>query len=96
VIIMKPARHQRAVAPQAPTEMVTTLTIMRDREFALGFDDARVGRPFNPPGDSSWGYERGRLLAYLAPPTLPLKVGGQINPAALRLCDAAFDRSYLI
>jgi hypothetical protein len=71
---------------------------MRDPYFARGLDDIRSGKPFDPPvkGGDSWAYERGRLFGALAPLTMSLRVNGKINPSAIRLCDAAFARSFII
>ena len=41
-------------------------------------------------------HERGRLFGHIAPLDMPLRVGGQLNPKAAALCDAAFERRLII
>jgi hypothetical protein len=85
------------VAKQARTTRVSISTIMRDPAFERGLSDIRSGKPFSPPNaNHDWGYERGRLFGAIAPLHMPLKNSGKINPKALRLCTAAFERRYII
>ena len=73
-----------------------TSTIMRHPHFAQGLNDIRAGRPFNADMvDDYWAYERGRLFGAIAPLTMPLFVGKKINPKALALYDAAFNRKLI-
>jgi hypothetical protein len=85
---------------QVPTTKVTTARIMASPEFALGLDDVRKGIPFdwrNGADDgTAWNYERGRLFGHIAPPNMPLRMGGRLNPKAIMLYDAASRRSLLI
>jgi hypothetical protein len=76
---------------------------MESREFALGFEGARKGAPFDwrigtdaPDSNASWHYERGRLFAYVCPLDMPLRICGYLNPKALALCTAAFRRLFII
>jgi hypothetical protein len=68
---------------------------MRDPWFQYGLNEIRSGKAFNPECDD-WSYERGRLFGALAPQNMPLKIDGKINPQALRLCERAFERRYII
>ena len=86
---------------QEPTVGVTAERIMSDPAFRRGVADYRAGRPPNydafnfsqGTNDASaaslinahWNYERGRHWAAMAPRHLPLKIGGQLNPEAIRL-----------
>ena len=79
----------------AETRPISLESIMRSRMFALGLDAIRSGRPFDPDVDH-WNYERGRLFGAIAPPMMPLRIDGKINPRALRLCEAAIARKYVI
>ena len=69
---------------------------MSDPAFMRGVADYRAGRPPNftqSTNDASaaslinahWNYERGRHWAATAPTDLPLKIGGRLNPEAIRL-----------
>jgi hypothetical protein len=85
---------------QVPTRLVTTQNIMGAPAFARGFEDARRGVPFDwrvgsTNTDDAWDYERGRLLAHIAPLDMPLRIGGGLNPKAIALCDAAFNRKLI-
>jgi hypothetical protein len=87
---------------QVPTKRTTMATIMGRPEFAKGFEDARKGVPFDwrIGGDpkntnGAWSYERGRLLAHIAPLSMPLYIGSSLNPKAVALCNAAFDRKLI-
>ena len=80
---------------QALTLPVTVRSIVASKEFARGVEEVRRGLPFNPDNDS-WEYERGRCFGFIAPLDMPLRIGGRLNPKALKLADAAFDRKLLI
>jgi len=84
-----------AMPKQVPTRKVTITMIMASPEFALGLDDARKGVPFDWR-NGKWNYERGRLFAHIAPLSVPLRINGRLNPKAVALCDAAFDRGLII
>lgn len=64
---------------------------MSEPHFALGVADARAGRAFHRDydiwKDGHWAYERGRMWAVLAPRDFPLKLGGRLNPKAIRFYD---------
>jgi hypothetical protein len=83
------------VRKQASTRGVTFRTIVASEDFARGFEEVRKGLPFNPDVDS-WNYERGRCFGFIAPLDMPLRIGGALNPKALKLADAAFTRKLLI
>ena len=73
---------------QVPTRPASVTWIMSRPTFQLGAADARAGRPYRVDydlwdTDGQWNYERGRMWATLAPPNLPLKRDGDINPAAI-------------
>jgi hypothetical protein len=55
----------------------------------------RKGLPFNP-NNGDWNYERGRCFGFIAPLDMPLRKGRALNPKAVKLADAAFDRNLLI
>jgi hypothetical protein len=83
------------VAEQIDTFPATTAEIMDSAAFRRGLDDVRNGIPFDwRIGD--WDYERGRLFAYLAPLSMSLRINGKLNPKAIALCEAAFNRRFLI
>jgi hypothetical protein len=84
-----------AVRAQARTRAVSTRAIVASAEFARGVEEVRRGLPFNPDEDS-WNYERGRCFGFIAPLDMPLRVGRALNPKALKLAEAAFDRKLLI
>ena len=78
---------------QVLTFSCSARSIMRHPNFAVGFDDFRAGRKFNCDlEDRYWAYERGRLLGAILPLSMPLYVGGKLNPAAVRMFEAACDR----
>jgi hypothetical protein len=80
---------------QVPTKKITVARIMVSAEFARGLDDARNGVPFDwRNGD--WNYERGRLFAHIAPLGMALRIDGHLNPKAVALCEAAFDRELIL
>lgn len=81
---------------QASTRRVTTASILLAASFARGVEDRRAGRP--PQFDDEafdWGYERGRQWASLAPADMPLRTGGELNPMAISLLEAAFNRKLI-
>jgi hypothetical protein len=80
---------------QADTRRATTASIMRSTDFKAGVEDVRAGRPARFDEFNSDNYERGRQWATIVPATTPLRVKGKLNPEALRLFDAAFDRGDL-
>ena len=79
---------------QAPTRRASIHSIVADKEFARGLDEVRKGLPFNADNDS-WEYERGRCFGFIAPLDMPLRVGRALNPKALKLAEAAFERKLL-
>jgi hypothetical protein len=84
-----------SIRKQARTRRVSTRSIVASKKFALGVEEARRGLPFNPDIDN-WAYERGRCFGLIAPLDMPLRIGGKLNPKAVKLVDAAFDRKLLI
>jgi hypothetical protein len=80
---------------QARTYAVSIRSIVASEEFARGLDEARNNLPFNADNDS-WEYERGRCFGFIAPLDMPLRIGRALNPKALKLAAAAFDRKLLI
>jgi hypothetical protein len=78
---------------------VSYLSIVQSVEFRRGFEEARLGKAFDPNIDD-WNYERGRLFARIAPLNMTLwidvKYGQRLNWKALRLAEAAFERKLLI
>jgi len=81
---------------QVSTRPVTTRDIVASREFARGLEEVRKGLPPNWDSDDSWSYERGRAFGFIAPLDMPLRIGRALNPKALKLAEAAFDRKLLI
>jgi hypothetical protein len=85
---------------QVETVRVTVQSIMRTCEFARGFGDARKGLPFDwrigAENDEDWSYERGRLLAHIAPLNMPPRIGSKLNPKAVALYAAASKRRLVI
>jgi hypothetical protein len=69
---------------QIRTSPTTVTEIMRHPNFARGLADVRAGRPLAEVVDD-WSYERGRLFGKLAPRSMPLFIGGRLNPKAIRL-----------
>jgi len=80
---------------QVRTRGVSTYSIVASKEFARGLAEVRAGRPFDP-NNGNWDYERGRAFGFIAPLDLPLRIGRALNPKALKLAIAAFDRKLLI
>lgn len=90
--------REQAVSERAPdaqqidTIRVTTRWIMGSAAFAAGVADVRAGSParFGDFGDDDWQYERGRQWAFIAPMSMPLRIGRTLNREALRLFDRAW------
>jgi hypothetical protein len=83
---------------QVDMEQVQNSTIMKSVEFKAGVEDVRGGMParFDEFAlDHLWAYERGRLFAHLAPRSMPIKVGGKLNPKALALFRLAGQRGLI-
>ena len=80
---------------QVPTRRVSTRSIVASRQFARGVEEVRNGVPFNP-NNGDWDYERGRCFGFIAPANMPLRIGDALNPKALALAEAAFNRKLLI
>jgi hypothetical protein len=80
---------------QVSTRSITTTAIMSSPAFKLGLDDVRRGIPFDWRVDE-WAYERGRLFGFIAPLDMPLRIGGKLNPKAVALCRAAFERKLIL
>jgi hypothetical protein len=77
---------------QVPSYKVSVEEVMRTSSFAAGVNDVRRRVPprFDDPKmandiDKQWDYERGRLWATIAPPSLALRLGGKLNPKAIAL-----------
>jgi hypothetical protein len=89
------SRRPAFTETQVRAKTVTARAVMASSAFALGLEDARKGIAFDwRNGD--WDYERGRLFAYIAPVHMPLRIGGQLNPKALALFEAAHARKLII
>jgi hypothetical protein len=89
------AKAKRPQREQVSTRKATITTIMGSPEFARGFADVRAGIPFDwrvGADNGAWNYERGRQLGCIAPLSMPLRIGHQLNPKAVALCAAAFAR----
>jgi hypothetical protein len=84
-----------AARKQASIHGVTLRSILGSREFARGLDEVRNGLPLDA-SNNDWNYERGRHFGFIAPLTMPLRIGKQLNPKALRLAEAAFSRRLLL
>jgi hypothetical protein len=83
------------VRGQASTRKATVRSIVASKEFARGFEEARLGKAFNPD-NPDWQYERGRHFAFIAPLNMSLRIGKSLNSKAVRLAEAAFERRLLI
>jgi hypothetical protein len=82
---------------QVRTFRCTIEDIMLHPHFARGLADIRGARPFDDRvQDRYWAYERGRQFGCVAPRTMPLFLGKKLNPQAVRLASAAFDRRELV
>jgi hypothetical protein len=80
---------------QIETRGITSVRIMSSPAFELGLSDVRRGIPFDWR-NGEWSYERGRLFGHIAPLDMPLRIGGEINPKAVALLDAALNRKLVI
>jgi hypothetical protein len=88
--------HSR-LESQLRIHLVSTEVIMRHRNFARGLADIRAGRPFDDLlEDKYWAYDRGRLFRAIAPLSMALKIGRALNPVAVALLVAAFERGWII
>jgi hypothetical protein len=83
------------IRKQVSTRRVSTYSIVASREFARGLDEVRNGLPFNAD-NGDWDYERGRAFGFIAPLDMPLRIGRALNPKALKLAEAAFERKLLL
>ena len=86
---------------QVPTRGVTTAKIMASRAFQRDLTDVRAGIGFDwrVGGDDvndAWRYERGRAFGFVAPLNMPLHIGRELNPKAVALCEAAFNRRLIV
>jgi hypothetical protein len=86
------------VAKQADTIRVTPRQIMGSIAFAAGVADVRTGKPtrFDSFGDDDWNYERGRQWAFIAPMSMPLRIGRKLNHEALLLLSHAMFRQEIL
>ena len=84
-----------SVRKQARSYAASIRSIVASKEFARGVEEVRGGLPFNPDNDN-WNYERGRCFGFIAPLDMPLRIGGKLNPKAVKLAEAAFARKLLI
>jgi hypothetical protein len=80
---------------QADTFLADIRFLIASEEFARGLEEVRKGLPFNPD-NNDWSYERGRCFGFIAPLDMPLWIGGTLNPKAVKLAEAAFNRKLLI
>lgn len=83
------------IRKQARTHAVSIRGIVASSEFARGLEEVRNNLPFNPD-NGDWNYERGRCFGFIAPLDMPLRTGRALNPKALKLAVAAFERKLLI
>jgi hypothetical protein len=83
------------IREQAITRRTSIRRVVTSKEFARGLSEVRKGLPFNPNNDD-WNYERGRCFGFIAPLDMPLRIGGKLNPKALKLAEVAFSRKLLI
>ena len=82
---------------QIPTRPVSTQEIMSTAAFARGLEEVRKGIVFDSRvDDDDWDYARGRLFGRIAPLNMPLRIGGRLNPAAIALFDAAWNRKLIV
>jgi hypothetical protein len=84
--------------PQADSVQVTVGKILGSAAFAAGVRDVREGRParFDAAFRDDWDYERGRQFAFIAPMTMPLRLGRRLNPAALEILSEALFRHEIL
>jgi hypothetical protein len=97
------ARISRVLRMSSQDQVFTLPTsiedIMSRREFAEGVHDVRFGLPprfDHYHDDDFWAYERGRLFALLAPPSMQIKVNGRLNRKAVALYQVAAERRYIV
>jgi hypothetical protein len=83
------------VRQQASSHTVSIRSIVASGEFARGVEEVRGNIPFDAANDD-WDYERGRCFGFIAPLDMPLRIDGRLNPKALALAEAAFNRKLLI
>jgi len=82
---------------QVDTVGVPVTTVVLQQRLRRG----RQGRTFDwrvggNDTNASWAYECGRLLAHIAPLSIPLRIGSKLNAKAVALCKAAFNRSLIV
>ena len=84
-------------AKQIDTTRTTTRAIMGSAAFAAGVTDVRIGLPtrYDSFGDD-WDYERGRMWAFIAPMSMPLRIDRRLNPEAVRLFDRAWSAKEIV
>ena len=84
---------------QVSTRKTKISTIIHNRFFTKGVQDAIAGRPFDPDydkwetashGAAQWCYERGRQYGIATDGKIPTKTGKRINYYAIR----EFNRLY--
>jgi hypothetical protein len=87
---------RRGRKQQVRTAVSYATSIMRHPHFARGLDDIHAGQRFaDHVADEYCAYERGRLFGAIAPRSMPLFIGGRINPKAVRLFETAADRKLI-
>jgi hypothetical protein len=78
---------------QIKASWTTLASIMATTAFGRGVRDVRAGLPHRADTDwtvnEQWDYERGRAWATVAPHTMPLRIAGRLNPAAVRVAEQA-------
>ena len=75
-----------AVEDQAETTSVSPRQIMSASAFRDGVADVRAGMPTRfDDFDDDWAYERGRQFAFIAPMSMPLRIGRRLNTEAVWL-----------
>jgi hypothetical protein len=84
---------------QANTRKGKISTVLHNRYFTKGVQDALAGRPFDPEydkwetashGTAQWCYERGRQYGIATGGKIPTKIGKRLNIYAM----AEFARLY--
>lgn len=80
---------------QADTHGVSLRSIVDSPEFERGLNEVRNGLPFDADEDD-WNYERGRCFGFIAPLSMALRINGKLNPKAVKLALAAFERRLII
>jgi hypothetical protein len=95
--IIATRREAHVLREQVSTRRCSAQAIMRHRNIARDLEDIRTGRPFDDRiEDKYWAYDRGRLFGAIAPLSMALKVGRALNPVAVALLVAAFERRWVI